>query len=73
LSFRRKPDSSYFKTFWTPAFAGVTTIGTFYEIIKGEFEMREKLAARSQRSGLKKKKPWLRATIFPASKDPEFR
>jgi len=34
LSFRRKPESSYFKTFWTPAFAGVTTIGTFYEIIK---------------------------------------
>jgi len=26
--------SSYLKTFWTPTFAGVTTIGTFYEIIK---------------------------------------
>jgi len=23
-SFRQKPESSYFKTFWTPAFAGVT-------------------------------------------------
>jgi len=23
-SFRRKPEPSYFKTFWTPAFAGVT-------------------------------------------------
>ena len=33
LSFRRKPESSYFKTVWTPAFAGVTTIGTFYEVI----------------------------------------
>jgi hypothetical protein len=32
-SFRRKPESSYFKMFWTPAFAGVTTQGTFYETI----------------------------------------
>jgi hypothetical protein len=28
---------SYFNKFWTPAFAGVTLLGTFYEIIK--FEM----------------------------------
>jgi hypothetical protein len=33
-SFRQKPESSYFKLFWTPAFAGVTTQETFYEIIK---------------------------------------
>jgi len=34
LSFRRKPESIYFKTFWTPAFAGVTIQLTFYEAIK---------------------------------------
>ena len=28
------PESSYFKMFWTPAFAGVTLQETFYEIIK---------------------------------------
>ena len=28
-SFRRKPESSYFRIFWTPAFAGVTIIGLF--------------------------------------------
>jgi hypothetical protein len=28
------PESSYFKTFWTPAFAGVTVFLTFYETIK---------------------------------------
>ena len=33
LSFRRKPESSYFTAFWTPAFAGETTQKTFYEII----------------------------------------
>jgi hypothetical protein len=27
------PESSYFKTFWTPAFAGVTIQLTFYEAI----------------------------------------
>jgi hypothetical protein len=32
LSFRRKPESSYFNEFWTPAFAGVTHKETFYEI-----------------------------------------
>jgi hypothetical protein len=32
-SFRRKPESSHFKAFWTPAFAGVTVYLTFYEII----------------------------------------
>jgi hypothetical protein len=32
-SFRRKPESSYFKMFWTPASAGVTIGGTFYEFI----------------------------------------
>jgi hypothetical protein len=32
-SFRRKPESSYFNMFWTPAFAGVTTQETFYETI----------------------------------------
>ena len=32
-SFRRKPESSYFKVFWTPAFAGVTIQETFYEAI----------------------------------------
>jgi hypothetical protein len=33
MSFRRKPESSYFKTFWTPASAGVTIGETFYETI----------------------------------------
>jgi hypothetical protein len=33
LSFRRKPESSYFKIFWTSAFAGVTTQKTFYDPI----------------------------------------
>src|SRR3972149_5663841 len=28
LSFRRKPESSEFKVFWTPVFTGVTVIGT---------------------------------------------
>jgi len=28
-SYRQKPVSSLFKTFWTPAFAGVTTEGRF--------------------------------------------
>jgi len=28
-----KPETSYFKQFWTPAFAGVTIQETFYEII----------------------------------------
>ena len=27
LSFRRKPESSEFKVFWTPVFTGVTVIG----------------------------------------------
>jgi hypothetical protein len=27
LSFRRKPESSHFNSFWTPAFAGVTGLG----------------------------------------------
>jgi len=37
LSFRRKPESSFFnwlQSFWTPVFTGVTT---FYETIKLEF------------------------------------
>jgi len=34
LSFRRKPESSHFKTLWTPAFAGVTIPLTFYKGIK---------------------------------------
>jgi len=34
LSFRRKPESSYFGAFWTPAFAGVTVKKAFCEIIK---------------------------------------
>jgi len=33
LSFRRKPESSLFKTSWTPASADVTMGGTFYESI----------------------------------------
>jgi hypothetical protein len=33
LSFRRKPESSYFDKFWTPAFAGVTFQETFSETI----------------------------------------
>jgi len=28
-SFRRKPESSHFNSFWTPAFAGVTEMGLF--------------------------------------------
>jgi len=34
LSFRRRPESSYFNKFWTPAFAGVTFQETFYETFK---------------------------------------
>ena len=33
MSFRRKPESSQIKWFWTPAFAGVTAWGTFYEAV----------------------------------------
>jgi len=29
LSFRRKPESSHFNSFWTPAFAGETEEGRF--------------------------------------------
>jgi hypothetical protein len=32
-SFRRKPESGKTKTFWTPAFAGVTVWGTSREIV----------------------------------------
>jgi len=32
--FRRKPESSNSKKFWTPAFAGVTLGATFYENLK---------------------------------------
>ena len=32
-SFRRKPESSQIKWFWTPEFAGVTAWGTFYEAV----------------------------------------
>jgi|GEM_PF-4997226 len=31
--FRRKPESSQFKGFWTPAFAGVTALRIFYETV----------------------------------------
>ena len=33
LSFPRRRESSLSKVFWTPAFAGVTAWGTFYERI----------------------------------------
>jgi len=33
LSFRRKPESRKTKSFWTPAFAGVTAWRTFYNAI----------------------------------------
>jgi hypothetical protein len=33
MSFWGKPEFSYFKQFWTPAFAWVALQGTFYEII----------------------------------------
>jgi hypothetical protein len=36
LSSRRRPGSSDFGYFWTPAFAGVTGFGTFYGFIKTE-------------------------------------
>ncbi len=35
-SFRRKPESSDSKKFWTPAFAGVTCGATFSEIINSK-------------------------------------
>jgi len=35
-SFRRKPESRNTKDFWTPAFAGVTTLMTFYEAVNLE-------------------------------------
>jgi len=37
-SFRRKPESSYFEMFWTPAFAGVTMQETFYKTIKNDVQ-----------------------------------
>jgi hypothetical protein len=36
MSFRQKPECSYFKQFWPPHFAGVTLQGTIYEIIKSK-------------------------------------
>jgi len=33
LSFPRRRESREIKEFWTPAFAGVTDLGTFYEFI----------------------------------------
>lgn len=33
-SFRRRPESSIFKMSWTPACAGETAFGNFYETIK---------------------------------------
>jgi hypothetical protein len=33
-SFRRKPESRKNKQFWTPAFAGVTALKTFYKAVK---------------------------------------
>jgi hypothetical protein len=38
-SFRRTPESSCFRWLWTPAFAGVTGIGTFYDFVKKEFQI----------------------------------
>jgi hypothetical protein len=35
------PESSYFKIFWTPASAGVTTGGAFYGFINFEFCLLE--------------------------------
>jgi len=32
-SFRRKPESRNTKQFWSPAFAGVTALMTFYEVV----------------------------------------
>jgi len=32
LLFRRKPESSHFNNFWTPAFAGVTELGLFTKL-----------------------------------------
>jgi len=37
LSLRRKPESRNNKEFWTPAFAGVTTLVTLYENLVFEF------------------------------------
>ena len=37
LSFLRKQESSYFKYFWTPAFAGVTVSGLFTDSPKLEY------------------------------------
>jgi hypothetical protein len=36
MSFPQRRESSLYKGFWTPAFAGVTAWGTFYEAIKPE-------------------------------------
>jgi hypothetical protein len=33
MSFPQRRESSLYKGFWTPAFAGVTAWGTFYEAI----------------------------------------
>ena len=41
-SFRRKPESSLSNRFWTPAFAGVTYFGTFYESVNVGFQKIKK-------------------------------
>jgi hypothetical protein len=38
LSFRRKPESSHFNSFWTPAFAGVTGLGLFTRQLKLHYQ-----------------------------------
>jgi hypothetical protein len=32
-SFRRKPESSRFKSIWTQAFAGVTGLGAYFDLV----------------------------------------
>jgi len=50
--------SSYFNEFWTPAFAGVTLLGTFYEIIKfDEGTTAEKMASPQMPVGAVREPP----------------
>jgi len=37
------PESSYLKMFWTPAFAGVTIKMDFYEFIKLDLKVEERI------------------------------
>jgi hypothetical protein len=49
----RRPESSIFKMFWTTAFAGETTFGTFYEFIKCDAPVKSELSPPPGGRGLR--------------------